>query len=50
MWECLILDLAFLGSVFPGIQRLSITLGAVSVPSHLLWGRSPSSGSPAFSV
>ena len=41
MWECQILDLASLGGVFPGIQRLSITLGVVIVPSYLLWGAFP---------
>ena len=46
MWECQILDSASLGSVFPGIPSLSITLGVVIAPSHLRWGRSLSSGSP----
>ena len=36
MWECQILDLASLDGVSPGIQRLSIILGVVSLPSHLL--------------
>ena len=36
MWECQILDLASLDSILLGIQRLSIILDVVSVPSHLL--------------
>ena len=37
MWECQILGLASLDSVFSGIQRLSFILGVVNVPSHLLY-------------
>ena len=37
VWECQILGLASVDSVFSGIQRLSFILHVVTVPSYLLY-------------